>query len=177
MKKTNPKWKIRTTALALTAACLCAGVAVAAGGGQSDPLVTLSYLTQTATPDILRQVEDQGAKQQAKLTEQFNQAIDSFRQQGQTPTGGQSASFQVITLKKGQTLQLGMGCEVMLRVGSATVSAQTPPALVDMTTGGELNSGGALTANHLYLATMSDRTVKATAETVKLMVRGSYTLN
>ena len=47
MKKRS--WKqIKLAALTLTVFWLCAGAALAAGGGsQSDPLVTLSYLTQT----------------------------------------------------------------------------------------------------------------------------------
>ena len=58
MKKHS--WKqIKLAALTLTVFWLCAGAALAAGGGsQSDPLVTLSYLTQTVQPDILRQVEE-----------------------------------------------------------------------------------------------------------------------
>ena len=70
-----------------------------------------------------------------------------------------------------------IGCEVMLRVGTATLAANTDPGLIDVSTGGTLNNGGALTANHLYMATIADRTVQATAATVKLLVRGEYTVS
>ena len=42
---------------------------------------------------------------------------------------------------------------------------------------GKAGLGGALTANHLYMATIADRTVQATAATVKLLVRGEYTVS
>ena len=42
---------LRAAVLTLLLVWLCAGAALAAGGGtQSDPLVTLSYLTQTVQP-------------------------------------------------------------------------------------------------------------------------------
>lgn len=83
----------------------------------------------------------------------------------------------MVTLTSGQTLAMGVGCEVMLRVGTATLAANTDPGLIDVSTGGTLNNGGALTANHLYMATIADRTVQATAATVKLLVRGEYTVS
>ena len=39
-----------------------------------------------------------------------------------------------------------------------------------------LESGKALVKNHLYMMTISDRGVRATAATVKLLVRGGYTI-
>ena len=65
-----------------------------------------------------------------------------------------------------------------LFVGCAgTAGAAENPALVDTTTGGNLNNGGALVQNHLYMATMSDHYITAGGSTVKVLVRGSYTLS
>lgn len=152
---------------------------LAAGGDESDPLVTLSYLTQTVTPNILKQVDEQAAKRQSELLAQLNTAIADYKMavEGGGASGGTSASYSVVTLTSGQTLALGVGCEVMLRVGTATLAANTDPGLIDVSTGGTLNNGGALTANHLYMATIADRTVQATAATVKLLVRGEYTVS
>ena len=71
-------------------------------------------------------------------------------------------------------MSLEVGCEVLLRVGSATVSAATSPALIDVSSGGTINSGTALTQNHLYMATIADRTLTAGSGTVKLLARGGY---
>ena len=46
-----------------------------------------------------------------------------------------SDSYTLVTLSKGQTMYLNVGCELMLRVGSAAVNAATSPALIDITTG------------------------------------------
>ena len=73
-------------------------------------------------------------------------------------------------------MSLGVGCEVLLRVGSASVQAGTSPALIDLSTGGTIDSGTALTKNHLYMATIADRTLTASANDVKLLVRGSWSV-
>ena len=151
---------------------LTAGAALAAGGGsQSDPLVTLSYLTQTVQPDILRQVEERANTRQADLMTQFEHRLDQL----QGGTGG-SAAYTLVTLSSGDRLELEVGCELMLRVGSAAVNSATEPALIDMTTGGTLANAGSLVQNHLYMATIPDRTVTASAGTVKLLVRGGYSI-
>ena len=163
---------IKLAVLTLTVFWLCAGAALAAGGGsQSDPLVTLSYLTQTVQPDILRQVEERANTRQADLMTQFEHRLDQL----QGGTGG-SAAYTLVTLSSGDRQELEVGCELMLRVGSAAVNSATEPALIDMTTGGTLANAGSLVQNHLYMATIPDRTVTASAGTVKLLVRGGYSI-
>ena len=163
---------IKLAVLTLTVFWLCAGAALAAGGGsQSDPLVTLSYLTQTVQPDILRQVDERANTRQADLMTQFEHRLDQL----QGGTGG-SAAYTLVTLSSGDRLELEVGCELMLRVGSAAVNSATEPALIDMTTGGTLANAGSLVQNHLYMATIPDRTLTASAGTVKLLVRGGYSI-
>ena len=163
---------IKLAVLTLTVFWLCAGAALAAGGGsQSDPLVTLSYLTQTVQPDILRHVDERANTRQADLMTQFEHRLDQL----QGGTGG-SAAYTLVTLSSGDRLELEVGCELMLRVGSAAVNSATEPALIDMTTGGTLANAGSLVQNHLYMATIPDRTLTASAGTVKLLVRGGYSI-
>ena len=88
--------------------------------------------------------------------------------------GGTAASFAVVTLSSGQVLKGEIGCEVMLRVGTASCVAPSAPGLIDETGGSTLNNGAGLVKNHLYMMTIEDRGVKATAGTVKLLVRGGY---
>ena len=87
-----------------------------------------------------------------------------------------NSDYSVVTLTSGQTLVGDIGCEVMLRVGSAVCVAPSSPGLIDETTAGTLNNGGALVQNHLYMMTIEGRGVQATAATTKLLVRGSYTV-
>ena len=169
--KQNKKWSMRIASFCLAGACLCGGAVLAAGGDESDPLVTLSYLTQTVTPNILKQVDEQAAKRQSELLAQLNTAIADYKMavEGGGASGGTSASYSVVTLTSGQTLAMGVGCEVMLRVGTATLAANTDPGLIDVSTGGTLNNGGALTANHLYMATIADRTVQGAGRVHRLL--------
>ncbi|KAF5058232.1 hypothetical protein DSECCO2_348700 [anaerobic digester metagenome] len=153
MKPKKNRWYLR--ALALMLASMTAMVtfsAAAEAGSQGDPLVTLSYLNETFLPKILSQVQG-------------------------TASGASGTSFTVVDLSKGQSLSLSVGGEVMLRVGSAACGATSAPGLIDETTAGSVDNGGALVKNHLYMSTIDGRTVKATSDGVKLLVRGSYSLN
>lgn len=155
MKK--DRWLLRAAALLFVSALMRTTVSLAAEAGSSgDPLVTLSYLNDTFLGDILRRVDQ-------KIAERTGQA-------------GASASFVVVTLSDGQTLTGDIGCEVMLRVGSAACVSPSDPGLIDETDGATLANGGALVQNHLYMMTIEGRGVRATAGTTKVLARGSYTV-
>lgn len=183
-------WPVRLISGGLVTLALI-GVAVAAGqqGSQSDPLITLSYLNEQVTPSILAQVDSKLTARQTELEQKLAAVADDYVAEvesklgtsGSTGTGsgGQagtgSAVYQVVTLNAGQTLTGGAACEFLLRSGTATCVSDTSPGLVDMTDGTTLASGQALKANHLYLATIEGRGVKASTA-VTIMVRGSYTI-
>jgi hypothetical protein len=135
-------------------------------GTSSDPLITLSYLTGTLTPSLMGQFQEQLSSEVAELQKEIDAA-----------GGGSADSYKVISLKSGQVVTGGVGCEVLLRVGTAVCQASYSPGLVDMTGGGTLDSGGSLAANHLYLVTIEGGGLKATASTVMVLIRGSYTVS
>ena len=165
MKKNH--WLARLTALLLVSFMLLTATVMASGAGSSDdPLVTLSYLNSKFLPELLGKVDEKIAARDKQLT-------DRLAGQGQP---GNGESFTVVTLSNGQTLYGSVGCEVMLRVGSAVCVASTTPGLIDTTSGGTLDNGTALVKNHLYMMTISERGVRATAGTTKLLVRGGYTV-
>ena len=161
MKKN--RWVLRTLVLLAICGVLNATVSFAAeAGSDQDPLVTLSYLNETFLNNVLSRVDEKIADRNAQLSQQTG--------------GGTSANFTVVTLSSGQVLTGGVGCEVMLRVGTAVCTASSTPGLIDETTAGTLNNGGALVQNHLYMMTIEGRGVQATAATTKLLVRGGYTV-
>ena len=165
MKKN--RWFLRTIVLLALSGLLMttATLAAEAGSGQ-DPLVTLSYLNETFMNTILQRVDQKIAERNGNLA-----------QQGVSVGGGSAtASFTVVTLSSGQTLTGDIGCEVMLRVGSAVCVSPSDPGLIDETTAGTLANGGALVQNHLYMMTIEGRGVRASAATTKLLVRGGYTV-
>lgn len=176
------KYIVRMGVAALAALCLTAGAAIAAGEGtQTDPLITLSYLTKTVIPSILEQVDGKAAAHQQELVDKLDQSIRDYSAKMEEivgeETGAQNAAtYTVVTLKKDQQLNMDIGCEVMLRVGTAQCTSPSAPGLINTTAGSSLNNGEALVTNHLYMATITGRGIKATANTVKVLVRGSYTI-
>lgn len=177
--KSKKNWFPRLAAGALVVAALL-GMALAAGqqGTQEDPLVTMSYIKDKATPEILAQVDAKIAEREKTLTEQFNALIDGYTkamEDALAAEGLDSAAFSVVDVPKGKKLIGGIGCEIMLRVGSANCVAPTEPGLIDMTGGGTLSSGKALAVNHLYMVTIADRGITAVTN-VKVLVRGDYTI-
>ena len=176
--KMKKKWTA-VLAAALALSILGVGVATAANGDKSDPLVTLSYLEDTAIPQVVDEVEKKTEVRQQELEKDFADQITQYKKEVQSlASSGDSggASYTLVTLSSGQTMYLDVGCELMLRVGTAKVNAATSPALIDIATGGSINNGTSLTKNHLYMATIADRTITPTAATVKLLVRGGYTI-
>lgn len=168
MKKN--RWFLRMTVLLILSLALNCTVSLAAEAGSSqDPLVTLSYLNDTFLGQIMEKVD-------AKIAQRNSQIVQELG--GQTSIGGTTtaSTFTVVTLSSGQILTGDIGCEVMLRVGTATCVAPSAPGLIDESAGSTLSNGGSLVQNHLYMMTVEGRGVKATAATTKLLVRGSYTI-
>ena len=166
MKKN--RWFLRAVVLVVLSVMLNATVTVAGAvaGGSDDPLVTLSYLNDTFLGEILNKVDEKIAARNSQIVQQL----------GGTMGSSTSSTFTVVTLTSGQVLTGDLGCEVKLRVGDAVCVATSSPGLIDETTAGTLNNGGALAQNHLYMMTIEGRGVKATAATTKLLVRGSYSI-
>ncbi len=182
MKKSN-KWGVRTIAIGLVASCLLGGVVLASTttGGQSDPIVSLSYFTQRILPDLLKDGEKKAETTRNTMTTQFDKKIDDYTDEVAdmvTKVEGQledmeaasAAAYSVVTLVDGESIALDVGAEVMLRIGSATVTGGSP-ALIDTTGGIELGDGGSLVKNHLYLCTIDGRTLTGGAGTTKVLLR------
>lgn len=171
------RWPLRAALLMVVSAMLLMTFSAAAEAGSAgDPLVTLSYLNETYLPNLLTRVDEKLTARNKELNAQIDRKIADAVGSVSSESGGTAATFTVVTLSNGQTLTGEIGCEVLLRVGTATCVAASSPGLVDETAGGTLAGGKALTTNHLYMMTIENRGVKATAATVKLMVRGTYTI-
>lgn len=175
--KRRTRWTALAAGLALT--LTLAGATAAAGGDQADPLITLSYLNQTVVPQILDQVDLNAEQKKQELDKSFRDQVARYRGEMETSITDRAdgtASYVLVTMQKGQTMSLEVGCELMLRVGSAKMHSDSNPALIDITTGENVKKGTSLVKNHLYMATIPERTVTAEAATVKLLVRGNYTV-
>ena len=182
MKKT-PHALTRLFTLLLASLTILSISVAAAGtaGSSSDPLVTLSYLNEKFLPELMTRVDEKLAARTDTASKELRAQVDADIKRLEEKYGSQTSnegasvgtvdSFAVVTMTNGQVLYGAIGCEVMLRVGTASASS---PGLIDSTGGTTLDNGAGLTKNHLYMMTISDRGVKATAATTKLLVRGTY---
>ena len=166
--------KLKIAAAALCACFLFTAAYAANAGGQSDPLVTLSYLSGTYTKQV-KDMVDQAVNQRRAEMEQSLKDILAGGGETAAPAGG-TGVFTVVTLSQGQSLVGEVGCEVMLRVGAASCAGADSVGLIDTTSGSVLSGGQALAANHLYMVTIGPRSVAAAAPTVKVLARGPYSI-
>ena len=134
--------------------------AASAFGTQSDPLVAKSYLDNVLTPKL-----------QSEFESQLNTEVHQLEEQINGVTSNLSGSFRAVTLSSGQTLQGSVGCEIILRSGSANAAGSA--GLSDLTSGSAVADGSAVTANHLCVVAGENEGVRASGS-VTLLVRGSY---
>ena len=163
------KWK-----LALAVACVCFLFTVAysaTAGGADDPLITKSYLDGPFMEQVRSLIDQAVDERKAELEQALEEMLEA--------SAGQNTGnvFTVVTLSQGQVLEGDVGCEVMLRIGDAECGTTDSVGLIDTTAGTVLGDGEALVANHLYMVTISTRTVTAASDTVKVLVRGPYTIS
>lgn len=173
--KTKMKVLCAVVALILAVSVAYAAVGVGTGAGSaSDPLVTLSYLTGVFTPRVEQEMDGMVTQKSSELTQKFDEAIRKVNTSSGSADG--ASVFAVVTLEEGQTLVGDVGCEVMLRVGSAVCGSDGSTGLIDVTDGSTLGDGKELVKNHLYMVTISTRSVRAASGTVKVLVRGPYSI-
>ena len=120
-------------------------------------------------------------KEAVELAGKMDQAIQQYATKMEGLVSGEeakqnAATYTVVVLKKDQQLKMEVGCEVLLREGTAQCVSPSSPGLIDTTTGATINNGSALEVNHLYMSTITERGVKAAADNTKVLVRGGYTI-
>ncbi|MCL2401502.1 MAG: hypothetical protein FWC90_02540 [Oscillospiraceae bacterium] len=178
------KSKIATALAVVAAVTLISGVGVlianATTGTQSDPLVTLGYLNDRFAPQVMTDLRGDITRAEQTLSQQFDTALAALEARIGTGAAGTAVPsadrFTVVTLNRGQRLTASVGTEIMLRIGTAN-GFGSAPALVNYTTGATLAPGGALVPNNMYLITIEGNGIESTADLVRVLVRGEFTVN
>ncbi len=85
----------------------------------------------------------------------------------------QDAIYKLVSVPQGKTLKAGIGCEVILRSGAATVTAAGFSNLSKA--GAALAANTAVPANNSLIAVTEGASLKAT-QAVTVLVRGPYTI-
>lgn len=184
MKKSISVFSRALSLLLVSFVLLTLTVAATGGAGsKEDPLVTLSYLNVNFLPEVLAQADARVVERNNALSTQLAEQIAAEKAALEKKYAAASKegsladtvdSFVVVTMSRDQVLYGEIGCEVMLRVGTAVCVSPSSPGLIDSTDATTLDSGKSLVKNHLYMMTIDERGVKATADTVKVLVRGTY---
>lgn len=161
---------------------LCAGLlvggALAAGLGEEDSLITLSYLEEIFIPDA---VSRGFARAKTALDETFETVSDVlesladgyFYRVGEGEAGGYSDRYKRRTYHAGDLLSMQTGTGIVVEAGSVAVTHNG--TLVNVTTGQTVPSGTSLAVNCRYLVaedTQADFLVESDA--VRLSVEGDY---
>lgn len=163
-----------------TVATLTVGITALAAtnyGTSADPLITQSYLNDVLRPELDAKFETMLTSKADELKDELDKSVSELEKKYEEAGGGGARStYSVVTIENGQKLTGEVGTEIMLRVGSAKVSATASPGLIDTTTGNTLDNGKALEKNHLYMITIDGRAVVSTGHTL-VIVRGNYTVS
>lgn len=122
--------------IVIIAALLLAAMSLYASASGTDPLVSLSYLTEIFAP----QLKDEIASQ--------TEAAISEALEGLT---FDSTAYTPCLLTGGQRIVIAYDCELIFRGGTAHfVTPNAESGLCDLTTGAVLGSGDMLEAGHIY---------------------------
>ncbi len=162
--------------IALPATALAA---LAAPGTESDPLVTLSYLTDTYYAQAEQAMREQAQADTADTEAAVLDRLDTLAGEylAQADGGAEDAgTFERLTLSQGDRLDLTAGASLLFESGTCTLTL-TSGALIDVTTGALAENGGSLTAGHRYVAAEDAAcSLTALSDAVYLSVQGGYEL-
>lgn len=143
-------------------------IAYAAPGDSSDPLVTLSYITNTLMPDIDARVD-------AKVDQKVNAIMSTkYNENQQESTPG--ATYTLVSIKANRKVIGGEGTEFILRMGSGTVIATYSGGLADVTAGIDIPNGYAIPANHLLVCPKNDSRGLMITSDALILIKGTYTV-
>ena len=160
------KKKLFAGALALLVlmGCITTGLA----GSQSDPLISLSYLTETFFADLKAYVTQWVARDTQKM---YDDAVSKTGQVPDPEAGWTvSSGFVPGEGEYSGTVTLTAGSGLIWAEGAGAVSFGV---LVDATAGTELTEGKSLTAGHRYLAA-EDTMVVTSSRSARWMAEGKW---
>lgn len=173
------KTRIITMLAIIIGATFALGLIAAAAGGygsSSDPLVTLSYITDVFMPEMNQSINNTVEEKADALAADLDTVVAELECKYNDASAASAAStYTVISMNSGQKLTGKKGCEIMLRVGSAYCSAAASPGLIDTSTAGVIENRKYLTKNHMYMVTIDGRGIVADGN-IMIIVRGDYTI-
>ncbi len=171
---------MKKTALlaSLLALAALATLALAAPGDSGDPLISLKYLQSTFRARVDASVDSRLDESGKAAYAQAESALRATISAAEAGAGGNVAeTFTEKQLKQGDILSGATGLQVVVLAGDVNVRFSSG-AVVDVTSGSEVQSGAVLTANHRYLVA-EDTAAQFTAagKTAVVTYCGPYALS
>lgn len=154
------------------------GAALAAPGTDSDPFVTLSYLTGTyyaeAEQAIRTRVQTATAQTEKDALDRLDTLAGGYL--AQAGGGDGPAAFVRLALSRGDRLELVTGTGLLYEAGQVNLSF-AGGLLVDVTDGSTVAAGGTLAAGHRYVAAEDTAcSLIVHSDAAYLSVQGDYDL-
>lgn len=170
--------KALTAAAVLLALALCLGAALATGGSAGDPLVSLSYLTDTFMSNAETAIDGRLDTADESLRTEMQDRLDTMTSAALAAAGREFASIpKESTLNQSDVLSGASGLSAIPLAGRITISVATG-TVIDASTGEEVISGTVLTDNHRYIvAENSVASFIAESPTAIISYQGSYSLS
>ncbi len=135
---------------------------------KDDPLVSLSYVNDVLTPEIVTAVMNKIEKEYVKISDLSSVAAGKYAE---------------VSLKKGQTLMAGSCCELILSSGAsfAVVTSSNNlkdgVGILDLTIGSVIVNGETVPNNHYLVIPKADgRGITVDSDTALVLVRGDYNI-
>lgn len=161
----------------ILALAVLATLAFAAPGDGSDPLISLKYLQSTFRTKVDAAVDGKLDESDKAAYAKAESALRATIAAAEAGAGGNVAeTFTEKRLKQGDILSGATGLQVIVLAGDVSVQFSSG-ALVDVTSGSEVQSGTLLAANHRYLVA-EDTSAQFTAagKTAVVTYCGPYAL-
>ena len=209
---TKKKWTITLAVILLVTLSVAGYLAIAAEyGSEEDPLVTLSYINNILSPQVMQKLEqelsDKAQEVSAEIDTKIKAASDELdmkiaayeaaaaegnisddlinsiadavierMQKDDDDETAKAPVWEVVRLEAGKTVTCSIGCELVLRLGSATCVSSGTTGPINLTDGTVLGPDKQYAVNNLYLVTIEGRGLY-TADGCTVLICGDYVIN
>lgn len=145
---------------------------------ESDPLVTLSYLTEIIMPQIKQDILAEVSKSYGSVFDDANQDDDSSVSGEQIQTDNSESSYTLVELTEGECLYTDSVLEFIVRPGSSVeaISPFEAQGIADITNAAEYLDGDVIPVNSYCIIPRAGdgRGIKVINEKSYILVRGEY---
>jgi len=170
----------KKAAVLLLCAVLFLGGVLAAGLGEEDSLITLSYLEQNFIPDAVTQGFERVKTSLEETFQSVSSVLDTLAdtylyQMGVGENGGYSDAYGRRTYRVRDVITLDTGSGVIVEAGSVLLTHTG--TVINVTTGESVPSGGTLALNCRYLAAEETQAVLTVeSDAARMSVEGNFTV-